>query len=184
MKKVDALSIQKSIRSMGYVTVPWIQVKYHLSYGEAKEFLEELIRRGWVESKPVGIRYAVIGEHLVLRKIKLGEIDGLLDGLTRDSVRVLGEMTRRNDGVTMPELLRVFRREENALAKAIDFLMERKLISRINDRFYMAVSKATVIVLCEAFERWMSAMEVDLEKLRLEIRGMFEALLHDKNFNS
>ena len=160
MRKTNALLIQEDMKQLKFVTVPQLQREYDLTYTEAKEFLQQLILRGWVKPEAEGVRYSVQRKHLCLRKIQRCEVDVLFEEMTNDCVSALNHMEKqKGQGVTQAELERIVRGDEDT-ESAIELLLKHKLIYQAEELYFLTVSKKTVEVL------WT----VELEKKRSVMR--------------
>lgn len=159
MRETNAMLIQETLRQQKYVTIPWLQREYALSYDEARQFLRQLAERGWVDPQVNGIQYAVRPQFLCLRKIRRNEVDALYENLTKDCILVLSRMDEmEGQGATEAELERAVRGMDDTTA-AIRILLKQKLIYQANDLYFLTISSKSVSVL------W----RVDMEKRKASI---------------
>ena len=181
MREVNAMQIQEELRLQRYVTIPWLQVEYDLSYTEAKEFLRQLILRGWVEPNPKGIRYGVQKKKLCLRKIQRDEVDGLIADLNNDCVLALTCLDKQSGG-TLEDLEGAVRGDDDTEA-AIRILTKHKLIYQAEDMYFLMVSKKTVQVISDVeAEKRRSVMRRKLLESKDKddvLKKMFDVLFED-----
>lgn len=159
MNKINAYTIQKQLRETAFVSVPRIQQTYGLNYRQAKRFLQNLLDRGWIAEKPMGIRYRVRKDMLKLRDIRKEETTDLLNAITCDATAALLCVIKKS-GAGFTELEEVVRGREDTL-EAIAVLLKMDLIYCWNDRFYPCVSGKVARVLDK----------VASEKARIESRS-------------
>ena len=171
MRQINALQIQEDLRNMKYVTIPQLQLTYGMSYGEAKEFVEQLQKRGWVSSETKDIRYTVYPKRLCLRRIRRDEVDGLYEDLTNDCILALTQMQKlEGEGAAFRDLERAVHGDDDTNA-AIRILLKHKLIYQCEELYFLTVSRKTVDVL------W----SVDMEKRKTALRRkMSDSTDHDR----
>lgn len=183
MRETNALLIQENLKKRSFVTVPWLQQEYDLTYLEAKEFLQQLILRSWVKPHAEGIRYQVQHRNLCLRKIRRSEVDGLYTDMTNDCVTALNHLERQGGtGATKRELERVVHGDEDT-ESAIRTLMKLRLIYQVDELYFLMVSKKTVEVINEVeSEKRRTVMRrkmSDSGEKDAEIKKLFDVLFED-----
>lgn len=153
MAQINALAIQENLRGRDFVTVPWLQWEYRLSYPEAKEFMRRLIQWGWVESTPQGIWYSVVEGNMRLRKLRREEVDPLLEALSSDCINALRCIqSHAPEGADFDAVSDAVHGDDDA-EEALQTLMERTLVYKANELYFPCVSQKTVRVLVEASQR-------------------------------
>lgn len=151
--KTNAFIIQENLKKKEYVTIPEIQCEYNLIYGEAKEFVEQLIARCWVNPVADGIKYYVKKDNLCLRKISPDEVDGFIDDITDGCVLLLNYIYRKSGVITLhSDLIDEFGDEESS-EKVMDMLLKHKLIHLNGEYCLQRVSKRVVSALHEMSRR-------------------------------
>lgn len=181
MRETNGLQIQEELKMQKFVTVPWLQLEYDLTYLEAKEFLRNLIERGWVDATPKGIRYSVQKKRLCLRKLRREEVDGLLADMTHDCVLALACISnQKGAGATLDELERTVHGDDDTQA-AIRILTKHKLIYQAEEMFFLMVSRKTAQVLenVEAEKRRLIMRRKFGEDKDTELKKMFDVLFED-----
>ncbi len=179
MSEINAYYIQTVLEQQKAVTLPWIQHTFSLSYREAKEFLEVLMRRGWVKREAEEHGYAVQHEFLRLRTLRRNEVTSLIKRMTDDNAAVLKLLlTEPCNGISYEEVHQMLRR--GFLCRAVlENLQEAKLIYRADDRFFCCVSAETVHVLDEVArvkENVETMSETERKEAQKAIRKLFEDL--------
>ena len=146
MNNLSALSIQETLKSIDVISIPWIQSQYNLTYSQARQFLEQLILRGWAKKEQSGIEFKVQKENLCFRKIERCEINDLMEDMSLNCIYILECVKMKNaTGVSIDELKSELRR--NNAKEVIEILMEHNLIYCVKDRYFARVSQMTVEVL-------------------------------------
>lgn len=149
MRQENAFTIQERLRRETAVSVPWIQLEYGMSYTQAKAFLQELIKREWVASKPMGNQYPVLHKHLKLRKLQPEEMDRLIEDCNMDNMTALRHLSDTDGrGLTIVEVSHAVNGVRKA-HEALDDLNELRLIYQAGDRYYCCVSGYTVELLTQ-----------------------------------
>lgn len=183
MRKTNALLIQETLKQRKYISIPWLQLEYDLTYLEAREFLKQMILRGWVASEPTGIHYSVRRKQLCLRKIRRDEVDGLYNDLTADSILALTCIEKQaGTGANFQDLERAVRGEDDTEA-ALQILNKHKLIYQADDLYFLAISKQAAQVLWAVdMEKRKSAIRrkmSDSAEIEEKIKKLFNALFDD-----
>ena len=93
---VNIFMIQQQLREGVFISIPRIQQTYGLTYSQGKRFLQNLMDRGWVDEKPIGIRYRICKGMLKLRKIQKDEVVDLVDAITSDAATALMVIVQGN----------------------------------------------------------------------------------------
>ncbi len=164
MTKVNAYTIQEKIRKESYISVPWIQRKFALSYKDAVNFLNLLIKRGWIAGEAEGIRYAVHEENLKLRKIRRDEIDIIIADITLDCIPGLLCILRHvADGATYEEMREAIRGEEDT-EKTIGILRKNNLIYEFDGVYFSCISNKTFKVLVDVVKHKREIGESQCER--------------------
>ena len=146
MSTINIYLIQEKIKLMPYITVPWLQAEYNMDYINAKELMDFLVRRGWVEEQPVGIKYFVIKNNLCLRRLVREEVAGLVEDITSDFSAALFCIKNSNgEGATFSEIEIAVQGEDDA-EKAIMLLEKHRLIQLVNNRYFSTVSRETIVI--------------------------------------
>jgi len=147
MKTINAMTIQETLKNMEFISIPWIQMEYNLSYRQAKEFFNQLLVRGWADSIPEGNLYRIKKENLKLREIVTSEVDTLFKEVDSDCVNAL-EAIEKNGSATKIEILKSVRGEDdtnNALEKLLNnnliYLFDKKYFSCISSHAIKVISK-------------------------------------------
>lgn len=153
MSKINAFVIQERLRKTDYVTVPQIQKEYGLDYGDAKHFLDILIKRKWAEAEPKGMRHAVIHKNLHLRKLEREEVEGIIEDISYDGVALLRIEKEDFNGINSFNEKKLIAYDDDETKEAIEFLDKHRLIRIIGDEAFVSVSRKTVDVLSEVAKR-------------------------------
>lgn len=181
MEKCNALQIQEALKKQTYVTVPWLQLEYGLSYLEAKDFLQQLILRGWVAPQAEGLRYDVHHGHLCLRKIRRDEVDGLYADMTSDCVTVLNHLEKQGSA-DFEELEEKVQGDDDT-REALQVLMDHRLIYQVEAMYYLAISKRAVNVIwtvdTEKRRTVMRRKMMDPDEIERDIKKLYNALFED-----
>ncbi len=138
MTKINAYTICSRLRSCDTVSVPGIQKAYGLDYCQAREFLQQLIYRGWVSQCPSGIFYSVRKENLTLRRIHPSEKEALAADLTPDCGLAIA-CIHKNGGADLEQLTDAVRGEEDT-QEAISILLNKNLIYKHENMYFLCVS--------------------------------------------
>lgn len=184
MKELNGLIIQKSLKKVDNVTIPWIQQEFDLYYSEAKNFIRILIEKEWVEDSPELYDYPVIKDNLQLRKIAKKEINSLIKDITRDCISMFLLLQGRDDeGATERDLIMsVF--DYDSATDTLDVLTKHRLIHLIGDRYYLSVSEKTIHVLSMVVkEKNMSYIKKSFSGDKTSnnsLRALFDILFEDK----
>lgn len=105
MDKINALTMQQTLRERESVSVPWLQQTFGLSYREAKEMAENLAYRGWIGEKPAGVFFPVIPENLKLRPLERKELDTLFSVYSGDCNTAMAVLQEKgSQGASFAEL--------------------------------------------------------------------------------
>ncbi|MBE6958178.1 MAG: hypothetical protein E7447_03375 [Ruminococcaceae bacterium] len=183
MRKTNALQIQEALKGEKYVTIPWLQLNYDMTYTEAKQFLQQLQNRGWVDTNAEGIRYAVRHKQLCLRKVQRSEVDKLYLNMTNDCILALTCLEKQEGaGATKRELERAIHGDEDT-DEAISTLLKHKLIYQVDELYFLTVSKRTVQVLAlvemEKRRAVMRRKISDSGDKDAEIKKLYDPLFED-----
>lgn len=183
MAEINALDIQEAIGERRVVTVPWIQMEYGLDYRQAKQFLAELISRGWIVPEPKGLNYRVLLHRLRLRKIIRDEIDSLIENMTLDCGIILNRMAEKNGGGTTFEEMRNAVHGIDDAEEAIETLERLELIYKSGNLFFSRVSKSTLEILVRVAEMQFKLVKISDPTRKAEdykkIKNLFERLFKD-----
>jgi len=142
---VNAMIIQENIKKMEFISIPWIQIEYDLSYKQAKEFFNQLLLRGWAEEVPEGNLYRLNHENMKLREITANEVDVLFEDFDTDCSNAL-ETINEKVCATSVDILKSVRGEDDT-NKALEKLSKNNLIYVFNGKYFSCVSSQTVKVL-------------------------------------
>ncbi|MBE6687160.1 MAG: hypothetical protein E7591_08030 [Ruminococcaceae bacterium] len=159
MRKYNALIIQEKLRTREYITIPDIQLEFFLHYVHAKEFLEQLICRGWVANEPEGLKYPVLKSYMALRRIERSEVDTFIERITVDAATALMAVVKRSarGGASYKDIYKEVRGERDT-REAVRLLIECRLIYKFNDRYFSCVSENTALILSA-----LSRKKIDLD---------------------
>jgi hypothetical protein len=145
MNNVKIFMIQQQLREGVFISIPRIQQTYGLTYSQGKRFLQNLMDRGWVDEKPIGIRYRICKGMLKLRKIQKDEVVDLVDAITSDAATALMVIVQGN-GVDFDDVEEKVRGREDT-RKALELLVNKDLAYCHKERYYPCVSGRTARVL-------------------------------------
>ncbi len=151
MKKTNGLILQEILRNEDYVSVPWIQQRFSLSYADARRFLDNIINRGWAMIAGDGLRYKIYPKNMKLRKLERSEVDGICKEINRYSATVLCLLKER-DGITFKDAEDKLKGEETA-RDALVVLQQLNLIYLYNERYFRCVSDRTIGVIDKVASR-------------------------------
>lgn len=143
---INAYMIQEKIRKRKNVTVAGLQKEFSLDYREAKEFLNILMRKGWIESIPNGLEYTVTPKNMRLRKIERREVDALIEDLTPDCVTILLCIQRKADAGALHSDVSTALRFDGDLEESLKILNKHNLIHESDEKYFLSVSKETIKV--------------------------------------
>lgn len=178
---MNAFQIQQSLAGMPYVSIPWIQREFGLTYSQAKTFLAQLQLRGWADRKVQGNRYAVRKENLRLRFLDRSEVDDLIMDISKDCGSVL-RLLKKGKCVTFSEINDDINDDEDT-ARAIAILVKHKLIYLVDDVYFSCVSDKALEALgavsrAKRYGRYGREESMDLEKM-MQMREYFDILFED-----
>lgn len=186
MCKTNVLEIQERLKSQTHISVPWLQTEFDLSYKDARLYLRQMIKRGWVCGEVQGIHYRVYGENLRLRKLRREEVDPLLEDLTGDCTAALGCIQKQQGmGATHEEISDAVYGDDDADA-ALELLGKYDLVYAHDGHYFSCVSQKTIQVLTEAVKlrrnremgrRMLGRTEEDDED---RIRKLFDKLFDEE----
>ncbi len=148
MTKWNAYTLCNLLKAEKGITMPQLQQLLSADYSQTGEILQEMIRRGWLEDKPLGMFYAARPENLRLRHLRRAEMDKLLEDVKRDWARGVALLSRE-PGTDRAALGKKFRCEEEEEDDMIRQLLQADLIYVWQDRYYSCVSKLTARFLDE-----------------------------------
>lgn len=180
MHNITVFTIQQQLQENAFISIPRIQKDYGLTYTQGRRFLQNLLDRGWVEEKAVGIRYRIRKDMLKLRKIRKDEVEDLTDTITTDAANALMAIVKGN-GIEFDEVEdRVSGREDTR--KALELLVNKDLIFCCRNRYYSCVSGRTAKVLkdvasekeCMTARSRILKKEMDISVLLEKFRVLFE----------
>lgn len=175
---MNAFQIQQTLKGMPFVSIPWIQRCFGLTYSKAKEFLAQLQLRGWADKKAQGIRYPVREENLRLRYLDRSEVDDLIMDISQDCGCAL-RLLKKGKCATFAELEEDIGSEEGTTA-VIEILEHHKLINKVDDVYFSCVSDKTLEALGSVARSKRRGVyrSGDLEKL-MQLREFFDILFED-----
>ncbi len=142
MKELNAYTIQERIRKQDFVSILWIQTEFGLNYKEAKGFLAQFQKRGWVSKNSENFLYEVQKENCRLRFITKIEVETLYEMISSRSVKALQCMQER-DGAGEMAMRRITHDDDEVL----ELLQELDLCYFYDGLYFSCVSKKTVDVL-------------------------------------
>ena len=181
MLNTTVFMIQQQLQEVAFVSVPRIQLNYGLTYTQGKRFLQNLLDRGWVEEKAIGIRYRIRKEMLRLRRIRRDEVEDLVDAITCDAATALMTIVRAN-GVDFDEIEDHVKGREDT-RKALELLVNKDLVYCWRERYYSCVSGRTAKVLDNVAtekDRMMTRNRILKKEMDLStLTDMFQVLFED-----
>lgn len=165
-KDKDRLEFEETLRDRDTVSVPWLQSKYCLTYGEARPLIDELAELLILESEPVGLEYTIISQNLVFRRLERDEFEPLYNSLVASDIRLL-ETIVKNKRSTFNELISADRSKSmlsKSTADKLQIFIEQRLISEVNGYYIPRISEFAVEILSEIFLRKANAKQTAEEK--------------------
>ena len=145
MNKLNGYMIQETIRQCDRISVPEIQLFFSLEYGDAKDLLNQMIFRGWVEPFPKGIFYKVQHKNLQLHYITKEDAVAIYSCVDGECTKIL-EKLKEKDGMTITAVKYLVRDDDDAEPN-LDVLMKLGLIYEHNGMFFKRVSNKTITVI-------------------------------------
>lgn len=153
MCKTNALEIQEKLKKQTHISIPWLQTEFDLSYKDARLYVHQMIKCGWVSGAVCGIQYQVYGENLRLRKLRREEVEPLIEDLTGDCTAALGCIQKRQGmGATFEEISGAVYGDADA-KEALELLHKYDLVYAFDGRCFSCVSQKTIRVLSEAVKQ-------------------------------
>lgn len=175
MRRTNAYIIQEELKKAEFITVPQVQREYGLSYFEAKEFMEILMEKEWIKPASCG-KYSVIRENLRLYKITREDVPRIIEIASFNTAMLLRQLRNKN-GVG-----EAFRGAGHGRTteKGLKILEKHKLIYKIGDLYYLAVSRKTVDVIMDvAFRKECDKNEDEYPSDYESLVRLFGVLLDD-----
>lgn len=187
MNKINAYTIQEKIRNMEFLNVAWIQNEYKLTYKEAKEFLDILIKRQWVMPFMDGACFCVIKSNLCLRKIGRDEIDALIEDLSYECISVFTCLQSKSANRALYSEISATIHNDYEAKCALKTLEKHKLVHAVDKMYYATISDQTIEVLRSMVmgKRTLlakikaGATDEAVAEEKSRIKGLFDKLFED-----
>ncbi len=137
MKTLNAYEVQEKIRERGGASVLWIQDEFDVNYREALNFIDDIIRRGWIEKETSTMEYKAKPENMCLRYLKEEDVDLILR-IANDNTAKTAAIAVRNEGATLGEIEDELDDDYEA-EEAVDSLCLRNMAYEYEGRVFFAL---------------------------------------------
>lgn len=124
------------------VSVPALQQQFDISYGDAHDLMDQLLRRGWVTRPERGVEYPVCRKKVRFRRMTDEEIDSAAKEVSGDCVNALRCLMRT--GFSDFALMEKSVHGDDDTRQAIRELTKLGLIAKGCDEYYLLPDRGTV----------------------------------------
>ena len=174
----DGCAVQEYLRSGEPIGVPYMQQKFHITYREAKAFLDNLVSREWISPPEEGLLYTVHDDRLVLRRLVAEDVERMISAFDGDCLSAL-ECIHRFPGSSFGTIEDSVHGEDDT-TEALQQLTAMHLIYCVKESYYLCISEKqyTLIVTNMRYKlRSMRSSNADVKLITDTVRKSLQPLL-------